>query len=555
MPEESNNFFDVVIIGAGVSGLTSAALLSKAGIKVCVLELNSKPGGYLAKYEKNGFVFDASIHWLNNCGEDGFATRIFKLIGTDYPVAQPQKRIKRYVGENFDYLLTNNPDELKQQIIEDHPSEKKSIESFFSAAKKMYPHFERYNKILRSGETMNISEKIKYHIRRLKFAIPFIKYAGYAGEKGKTKGLNKLFKAQFLHKMFANEPDLLSCLIPIGWAYNNDFQKPPQGGCHTYPEWLTHVVDFFGNKIIYNARAKHIIIENKNCKSVIYESENRDHKIFCNQIIAACDSGSLYEKMMPEKYVPAKMTEKLRAADIYGSAFVVYLFLDCPAEGLGLKEELISFIKSGPEQKDNDDSLDVEKSEISIIPQSARDSTLAPAGHGTLKIIMPALFKSNDRWQTATDENGNIIRGEKYKMLKTVYAEKLINRVEKKLVLNLREHIIEYDIATPITFWRYTRNRDGSMMGPRPGKKNILSGVARYKTPVKGLYLSGHWAELGGGVPIVVKAAINSTLLVLKERKHKAFKLFAGYLENRRLLEEVLASEVLLPYDNSWKSR
>ncbi len=553
MIKGKHNFFDVVVIGAGISGLTSAALLSKAGLKVCVLELNSRPGGYLAKFEKNGFVFDAAIHWLNNCGPEGFATKIFRLIGADHPIAQPQKRIKRYVGEDFDYLLTNNPDELKKQIINDFPSEKESIERFFSAAKKMHPHFSKFNKILRSAETMSFTQQIKYNFYRLKFAIPFFKYARYIGKKGKTRGLNRLFGARFLHKMFANEPDLLSCLVPVGWAYNDDFQKPPPGGCHKYPEWLAHVIGFFGNKIIYNARAKKITKEDKNLKSVIYEREKQDHRIFCNQVIAACDAGQLYETMMPEKYVPLKLVEKLKKAEIYGSAFIVYLLLDCPAEELEFKEELVTFVKD-VDSKVDDESPDIEKSEISVISQSARDKTLAPKGRGTLKIIMPALFKSYEYWQTTLDNKDNIIRGEKYKDLKSDFAIKLIRRVEGRLGLDLQKHIIDYDVATPVTFWRYTANREGSMMGPRPGRKNITSGVARYKTPLKGLYLSGHWAELGGGVPIVVKAAINSTLLVLKEGNHKAFKLFADYTDNKKTLEEVLSSEALLKYDNSWKS-
>ena len=56
--------FDVIIIGAGVSGLTAAALLSKAGLKVCVLERHYLIGGYLQGFDRKGFVFDTAIHWF-----------------------------------------------------------------------------------------------------------------------------------------------------------------------------------------------------------------------------------------------------------------------------------------------------------------------------------------------------------------------------------------------------------------------------------------------------------------------------------------------------------
>ncbi len=551
MQQEDGNTYDIVIIGAGISGLTSAALLSKAGLKVCVLELNSQPGGYLAKIEKDGFTFDAAIHWLNNCDSKGFVTKIFKLIGDDHPVATPQKRIKRFIGDNFDYLLTSNPDELKNDFIKDYPDKKRSINRFFSAAKNIYLNLDGFNKLLRSGETMSFAEKIRYHVNRFKFAIPFIKYVGFTGKRGKTTGINLYFKADIFHKDFKNESDLLSCIIPVGWAYNNDFQKPPTGGSHTYPEWLTYIIGYYGNKVIYNARALKILTNNSDCDSIIFEYKKHRHQLFCKQIIAACDMSQVYEIMMPRRFVSPKLLEKLEKADIYSSAFIVYVFLNCPAEDFGFNEEIISFMNDNQEDI-IDEQQEFGNCEITVFSQSARDKTSAPPGSGSLTIMIPAWFNSNNRWQTEVDKNGNLVRGEKYKELKKQYAEALITRVQEKLEKDIRKNIIKYEAATPITLWRYTENRLGSMMGIKPGRKNVLSGIAHYKTPVKGVYMSGHWSELGGGVPIAVKASLNAVLHVLKDRNHKAFKLITGYLENKKSLEEVLSSGAFLPYDNSW---
>ena len=60
--------YDVLIIGAGISGLTSAALYSRFGMSVCLLEMDARPGGYLAGFRRNDFRFDSAIHWLNQCG-------------------------------------------------------------------------------------------------------------------------------------------------------------------------------------------------------------------------------------------------------------------------------------------------------------------------------------------------------------------------------------------------------------------------------------------------------------------------------------------------------
>ena len=77
--------FDVIIIGAGISGLTSAALLSKTGLKVCVLERHYLIGGYLQGFDRKEFIFDTAIHWLNQCGKEGTVSKLFNYIGEDYP--------------------------------------------------------------------------------------------------------------------------------------------------------------------------------------------------------------------------------------------------------------------------------------------------------------------------------------------------------------------------------------------------------------------------------------------------------------------------------------
>ncbi len=66
-----NDYYDVIVIGAGIGGLTAAALLSKAGLSVCVLEKEPHVGGYLAGFRRKQFIFDTAIHWLNQFGPEG----------------------------------------------------------------------------------------------------------------------------------------------------------------------------------------------------------------------------------------------------------------------------------------------------------------------------------------------------------------------------------------------------------------------------------------------------------------------------------------------------
>jgi len=542
----------VAVIGAGMGGLTTAALLSKAGFSVCVLEKEPHAGGYLAGFRRKDFRFDTAIHWLNQCTPGGMACKIFDLLGNDHPNVIPQRRIRRYKGESFDYLLTNNPDELRDQLISEFPHEREGLLRFFKAAKKLGKSFNEFSKIFRTEESMTAVERMKNKLPLLKFAMPFIPYISYTGEKGLKKGLNKFFKDEKLHKIFTGETELLSCLVPIGWAYYGDFQSPPVGGGQVLPEWMEHVVKYYGNDIIYKAAVSEVVVENNTAKGVKFTHFNTNYTVNCKYVVAACDIETLYEKMLPQHAIPAKLKDKLKDADIYSSSVTVSIALDCTPDKLGFNEELVHIVTENAPTGEQCDG-NPHTSEISILAPSFRDPSLAPEGCGTLTLFMPAFMNYSNEWKTDKDDNGNYKRGEAYKQLKNEIADIIIQRVEDMVAPGLRSHILFYDVATPVTHWRYTGNRGGTMMGAKPGKKNMQNKIAHYQTPVNNLLLGGHWAELGGGVPIAVKAGANAALLIFKKEKPEAFQLMAGYMDGKIPVEVLHNAAVFKPYANDWK--
>ncbi len=542
--------YDVVIIGGGISGLSSAALFSRAGISCCVLEMDNRPGGYLAGFRRKDFRFDSAIHWLNNCGPEGLVTKIFKIIGDDYPRAKDQTRIRRFISDQFDYLVTKNPDELRDQWIQEFPYEKEGILRFFRDAKRIAKSFEKHTNLSRTMQTMPLFEKALYGIKMLGFALPFIPHIRYSGEK-LTKGLNRYFKDEKLHKVFCSEPDMLSCLIPIAWAYSGDFQIPPSGGSQAFPEWLLYTTEQMGNNVFFKCKAQQILLENNIVTGVRFDHRGTLHDVKCNYVIAACDVETLYEKMLPVEAVPMKLKDKLKGAKLYASAITVALGLDCPTEELGFGEEII-YLADTNVPREELDSGNPHTSGIHILASSVRDKTLALKEHGTMTIFIPAWIHNNNYWGCEVDENGNYIRGEKYEQLKKEYADVLIKRVEDKIAPGLSKHILYCDVATPITHWRYTGNKNGTMMAAKPGEENMKARIAHYKTPVKNLLLSGHWAELGGGIPLAIKAAVNTTLMVLQKEKKSVFNLYANYMDGKIGVDELKKSTLLKHYDNSW---
>ena len=61
--------YDVIIIGAGMGGLTAGALLAKDGLKTLVIEKHSIPGGYATSFKRKGFWFDSVLDAISGCHE------------------------------------------------------------------------------------------------------------------------------------------------------------------------------------------------------------------------------------------------------------------------------------------------------------------------------------------------------------------------------------------------------------------------------------------------------------------------------------------------------
>ncbi|MBS1750292.1 MAG: NAD(P)/FAD-dependent oxidoreductase [Bacteroidetes bacterium] len=550
-PLKLKDSYDVIIIGAGIGGLTAGALLSKSGLSVCIVEKEPHVGGYLAGFRRKDFLFDTAIHWLNQYNYQGIVTRLFDVLGSDHPRAISLKHTRRYKGNTFDYLLTTNPNQLRDQLIAEFPHERKGLLKFFRNAKRIGDSLCRLNQIFRSEETMTFSEKIFSRIRMLSVLMPFIPYAFYSGEKGLKKGLNRFFRDPALHKVFASETELIGCMVPIGWSYADDFQCPPEGGGQVIPEWLKYIVEFYKNDILPRCSVQKILIEDMSCVGVQCLHRGKIYEIRSKYVIAACDIETLYEKMLPSSAVPEILKEKLRNAELYSSSCTISIGLDCPTEALGLGEELIHLVNENI-SFDAHQNGDPSTAEISILPPSVRDKSLVPEGCGTLTLFMPALMDYCNNWYAVKDEKGEYIRGVEYRELKKKVAEIIIDRVEAAVAPGLKSHILFYEIATPITHYRYTGNKNGTMMGAKPGQKNMRNKIAHYQTPVKNLILGGHWAELGGGVPIAAKAGTNASLIILKKENKLAFSRLCGYLDGKLTLNDLHSSNCFKPYDNSW---
>ena len=82
MKNIKNQFeYDVIIIGAGISGLVCGCYLAKSGLKILIIEKNPKVGGYCVSFVKNGYYFDACAHSLGSCRKNGNLDKMISELG------------------------------------------------------------------------------------------------------------------------------------------------------------------------------------------------------------------------------------------------------------------------------------------------------------------------------------------------------------------------------------------------------------------------------------------------------------------------------------------
>ncbi|MBU2455887.1 MAG: NAD(P)-binding protein, partial [Proteobacteria bacterium] len=122
----------LVIIGAGLGGLVSAAYLSKYGFDVTLIEQHAVPGGYATSFDRQDFTFDVSLH--ATVAEHAMPQMILADLGIwDQLKVAYTPELRRIVTPRFDVTLpAKNPEGVKKELSRVFPHEKQGIYNFYT---------------------------------------------------------------------------------------------------------------------------------------------------------------------------------------------------------------------------------------------------------------------------------------------------------------------------------------------------------------------------------------------------------------------------------------
>lgn len=506
--------YDVIIIGAGVGGLTTGNLLSDEDYEVLIVEKHHIPGGYCTNFKRKDFTFDASMHMINGCGPGGTIYEILKKIGIENDI-EFIKLNELYHWKDpkneIDFRAPADLSEFIEKLTKIFPDEEPGIREF-------YQEYSEVPKYLLNFPNNNTSEEALTVIDELSDKTVSEIIDPYVS----NPQLKNIMTA--LSGFFGLPPEELNSLMFLvgAMSYYHEGAYYVKGGSGTFSKTLAENFGKTGGELKLSTEATRILFENGKATGIeAKDNKNNKTRYFSDTIIANCDPTHLVTDLCPEDPLSSDYVEKVKSRTPSSSAVILYLGLDVDVADYGFEDYEIWMPKQDENRSDLKDLVleeprSIEFQEGAVTIYSNVDTECCPSG----KSVLTTIYYADPEPFRKKLENGN--KGKKYRNFKNKISDLIIDKTKK--VLNIPEfesHIEVKELATPLTLERYTNNRDGAFIGWEMTSDQIILNQLLQTTPIPNLFLCGQWTMPGGGV----SAAMISGNLVTEKTQN--------YLQNK----------------------
>lgn len=470
-----NKVYDAIIIGSGIGGLTAGNFLAKDGCSTLIIEQHTRPGGCLSSFERKGFNFDAAVHWISQCGADGIIYKILQELGIEKSIEFVQiNPLMEVVTSNGKYTIPKGRQEAISYLKNIFPKEAEGIERFFAIQSRITD--EMYRLFKTDIDSMNVLSRLLFNAL---FPLRFPNIARNYRKRGadivdSLTGDRDLRKILRIAAIFPNVS-----MMMLSWFWNIIYNADgyyPKGGMQKVSDALTENFKKLNGEVLYGKKVAKIITENNQAKGV----KLTDNTIInAKAVISNADARqTFFEMLNGDAGVPQKYLYNLKKWRLSESFFYVYLGIDMDFKGLSVNPIMWYF----PENNKHNF--------IGIGIPTLSDKGLAPEGKHV--VIIGAFGDDLARpWFGNADREG-------YKKWKDKMADSLIELADEAIP-GIKKNIIVKEAASPLTFNRYTLNSMGASSGwsMDADEQNKLP----QKSPIKNLFLAGHWTFNPGGIP------------------------------------------------------
>lgn len=481
----SVSIYDIIIIGAGMGGLSTGAFLAKEGKKVLILEKHNKPGGYVSSFKSGDYRFDSAIFHLTDMGEKETITQFIRFWGGEINSEKIFYKFRYFIGDN-EYIIDGK--NIENELIKYFPDENVAIKKFFSLSKKMF------DEVLGDAPPkppyeMSFFEKIRFGISSIIKKRTFLKYSSSHSVEILKKLFNNLNLASIIWGYYP-----IHSLIFFGHSFGWEMVKRegnyyPEGGMQAIPNATIKVLENFNAKILLNTEVDKILVKENRA----YGVQSKDGTEYYSDIIVsnAPIHHTLF-KLLENTSSLEKLKNQVNKRKIFTSGVFIFLGLDENYDFEGINYYI--FLEENTIEIKEDDLTPQNCPIMLIVPPK-------PKGQKNYSVLITAIlpYEFSNYWETSNTK----IRNKEYKKLKERVKNILIDRVCSKIGEDFRKSILYSLASTPLTFERYTYNEKGSFMGWKVDKEHYGKFI-KQTTPIENLFLVGHWVFPSFGVPGVM---------------------------------------------------
>jgi len=468
---------DVVVVGAGLGGLGAALELARQGVKVIVLEQHNLPGGFATSFVRGRFEFEPSLHQmpapLPNSDTVSVKDYLLKEARLDLEVAEVPEAYRLILkGSGVDVQVPFGIEAVIELVEERVPGSRKSVTRYFDLCREVL-------------ETLTYLDLHREDLKRKELLAnhrSFLSTGGYTVQQvtdavGVPPGAQEILYAYWC---FLGVPaGRLSFTLwgAMLYTYLASGAFIPRSRSHGLASAMVQRIEELGGRVEYNRRVAEIGVRQGKVREILTAG---GYRVVAKQVICNLSPSLVFNRLIaPRSEVPRRARRLINARRHGAGTFVVYLGLNRSHQELGLNHYsyFISPHMDTERIYEATGRLAPPLMQASVCLNGAVADCSPP---GTSIVSLTCCFQPQV-WEQVSPRD--------YFNTKTEIARAMISQFENAVGARLSDHIEEIEIATPVTFQRYTGAYRGVVYGYEPEPWDSL--VPRAMALEKENYLEG----------------------------------------------------------------